>query len=81
MCPSTKVEVYDLNKPLDIPWKDFDRAKAILDNHRDSGGGSRFDWKRDAMPAGEQLGWELWERSSFLYFLVRPRHYPGVNLG
>lgn len=71
MCPSTSVEVYDLNQPLDIPWDDFNRAKAVLDSHRDSGG-NRFDWKRDAMATGEQVGWELWERSSYLYLLVRP---------
>ncbi len=71
MCPSTQVEVYDINQPFDIPWKDFDRAKAILDNHRDEGG-NRFHWKMDVMSAGEKAGWDLWERSSYLYFLVRP---------
>ena len=70
MCPSTKVEVYDINRPLDIPWNDFDRAKAILENHRVSEG-NRFEWKMNAMVTGEKAGWDLWGRSSYLYFLVR----------
>ena len=69
MCPSTSVEVYDLKGPLDIAWKDFDQAKAVLEVHQ-SVEGSRFDWKINAMSDGEKAGWELWERSSYLYFLV-----------
>jgi len=69
MCPSTSVEVYDLKGPLDIPWKDFDQAKAVLEAHQ-TVEGSRFDWKINAMSDGEKAGWELWERSSYLYFLV-----------
>ena len=71
MCPSTKVGVYDINAALDIPWKDHRKAKAILDEHRDAGG-NRFQWKMDVMPPGERAGWDLWERSSYLYLLVRP---------
>lgn len=71
MCPATKVAVYDVNEPLDVPWKDFSRAKAVLEEHKNSGAG-RFDWKFNKMPEGERVGWELWERSSYLYFLVRP---------
>lgn len=69
MCPSTYVEVYDVNAPLDIPWKDFDLAKAALEAHQRSGS-SHFDWKLDAQSIGEKVGWELWERSSYMYFVV-----------
>ena len=69
MCPSTYVEVYDVNAPLDIPWKDFGRAKAALEAHQRLGS-SHFDWKLDAQSIGEKVGWELWERSSYMYFVV-----------
>jgi hypothetical protein len=69
MCPSTYVEVYDVNAPLDIPWKDFGQAKAALETHQRSGS-SHFDWKLDAQSTGEKVGWELWEHSSYMYFVV-----------
>ena len=35
-----------------------------------STGSFHFDWDMDAMPAGDRVGWELWEQASYLYLLV-----------
>ncbi len=83
MCPSTYVEVYDVNAPLDIPWKEFGQAKAALEDHQRSGSG-HFDWKLDVQSTSERVGWELWERSSYMYFVVSGctyscPHFPGKH--
>ena len=33
-------------------------------------GSFHFDWDMNAMPAGDRVGWELWEQASYLYLLV-----------
>ena len=33
-------------------------------------GSFHFDWDLNAMPAGDRVGWELWEQASYLYLLV-----------
>ena len=34
-------------------------------------GSFHFDWDMDVMPAGDRVGWELWEQASYLYLLVQ----------
>jgi hypothetical protein len=72
VCPGFQVKVYDLKGPVDVPWDNFKMAKAALDEH-ESTSKSRFDWKTGQWGWDERVGWELWERSSQIYFRVCPR--------
>ena len=62
--------MYDLNNAVDVPWDDYEAAKAVLDADEAARTG-RFDWKLNAWGLDEHVGWAMWERSSHYYFRVR----------
>ena len=62
-------KVYDLNNAVEVPWSDYEAAKAVLDADEQARTG-RFDWKVNAWGLDEHVGWAMWERTSHSYFRV-----------
>ena len=86
ICPSVAMSAQGIKGSVAAPQKVRDERpegrlkEAISQAHRvmlgglggpGSMGSFHFDWDMDAMPAGDRVGWELWEQASYLYLLVR----------
>ena len=70
VCPKEVGKVYDLNNAVEVPWGDWEAAKAALDADEAALTG-RFDWKFERWGPDERVGWALWEQASAFYYRVR----------
>ncbi|BDA45278.1 hypothetical protein COCOBI_07-0650 [Coccomyxa sp. Obi] len=67
VCRGCRSRVFDMKPPLKLPLDDYEATKAMLeaDNHSK---GDRNQWKMQEWSIGEQIGWELWDTTSWHYF-------------
>ena len=85
ICPTVAISAQGINSataalhtvreemPEERPLEEVSQARrALLGGTGGPGstGGFHFDWDMDTMPAGDRVGWELWEQASYLYLLV-----------
>ncbi|CAL8471124.1 g10666 [Coccomyxa elongata] len=67
VCRGCKIQVLDMKRGLKLPLDDYEATKEILTAEGVTSE-NRNRWKKQEWSIGEQIGWELWEHTSWHYF-------------
>ncbi|KAK9901254.1 hypothetical protein WJX75_002645 [Coccomyxa subellipsoidea] len=67
ICKDCRVHVLDMKRSLRLPLDNYQATKDMLEADAVTAE-NRNHWKKQEWSIGEQIGWELWEHTSWHYF-------------